>query len=186
MPHHPAASQVLGPHFYLFRSPTPAKRLIITAHGQEMGSSERVLVPLGSQVRFFAAPRRSMVDPQLLFVAAGFVHPAEVVGWGNSMPVYFIGKYDEDHYARVAHISRNYGVDIVTVRNRRGFRADQTDTLTTADLFQALRRADLVYPVIDAVHCRTATPRPIGMRYPLYDFAHPETARLMFKAQRGF
>lgn len=178
-------AQKLGEHFYLFKAPRPSQRLIITAHGIQPPLPDHCRVPEGSALRYFCHHGEILEDPHLIFAARNNVRPKEVIQSGQPTFRYLLSRFRRDNYMNAAMNARDFGVDILTVRNRRGWRVAQRDALSTRHVFEALAKAGLHYATIDAQHCRgsygdwLADSTPLGL--PDYEIDNPHLASLMQK-----
>ena len=150
----PAGAEALGPHFSIFKSAVPSKRLIISAHGCEAPTHRRMQVRKGTEIRFYCHSGASLYDAGLYVLAAGHAKPVEVVSEGGMIKEYHLAKYRAEHYSQIAYLSRLCEVDVVVVRNRQGLRYFNSLMLTTYHLFDQLHHAGLEYQQIEASHCR--------------------------------
>lgn len=181
-------ARTLGEHFYLFHAGTPASRLLITCHGVQTQQPSRCRVPLGSQLRYFCKQGEMLQDPLLHLSASDLVRPVEIIPGGQATFCYLLGRYHRDTYTAAALNAHKFGVDILTVRHRRGFRMNQCDKLSTAHIFEALAKAGLHYQIIDAQHCRGSYDGSYNGFYdstpiarPHYDIQNPHLSSLIQK-----
>lgn len=148
----PRGATELGRSFYLFRAPgTRARRLLVTAHGEQSLFPKYTSYPLATKINHYAEDGYRLIDPGLSGVAAGRYLPRESImgtGFGRN---YNLMKFENDTYGSVRSISRRYGVDVLTVRNRA------INKLYPADLnslFGIMQNNNINYKVIDLIHCR--------------------------------
>lgn len=167
----------IGAHMYLFRDHARvANTLVICAHGGYTPASGQVAVPTHTSLHFFGPHGRFISHPLLEDILQDKVHAYEQVDAGTNVFDYTLTKYQGTHAASsapqtyediAADLSVNQDprrpMDVLTIRNRGGFRARRIITLST--VLSALAAARLNYTSIYCSFCRGNTGDPVYTPY---------------------
>ncbi|HDL7749514.1 TPA: hypothetical protein PXP51_001873 [Yersinia enterocolitica] len=162
----PVGATPLGRYYYLFRSMgRQSNRLLITAHGEQSLLPKWMLLPKESIIRYYSSDNHALYDPDLEDVAARRVIPRESVSGGGYIRNYNISKYAKDTYESTRYIAERYGVDVLTVRNRKEREIYLSDL---SSLFKVMKSNNISYKYIDALYCRSAWLSRNGMPQSAY------------------
>ena len=183
MPKSRRASTVLGPHFHLYKSPEPTRRLIITAIGRELLNRPLIQIPVGSVLYTYHKNGNSNVDFSLDEVGEGTVPPAAAVMSGGCVRQYALEKYAADDHRKADCVAGDHLVDVVAVRHRRGIHALSPMPLTTLDLFKELKKAGLNYEVIEVVYSCFPWANSFRLHPPSHSAAYLDASDTLFLAQ---
>lgn len=150
----PVGATPLGRYYYLFRSTgRQSNRLLITAHGEQSLLPKWLFLPKESIIRYYSSDNHALYDPDLEEVAARRVIPRESISGGGYIRNYNLSKYAKDTYESARYIADRYGVDVLTVRNRKEREIYLVDLHS---LFKIMRNNNISYKFIDAIYCRSA------------------------------